>query len=282
MSLILLWKEDLVKKGRWSKEDDDFLIENYSDLDVRDIASHVGRSDIAVLQRAHRLRKKGRAVPTKIENWLESEDNFLKENYSKMSNGQLADKLGRSYYATQGRLVYLGIKREKKQQKTPTKTANPPWSDSQDDYIKTYYNGSNASFISKVLGRTRSSVISRAYRLNRRAGLHVPIKGWTEQEEQYMLDHYKFKRNKDIAQHLGKTARSVEEKARRMGLGKAKTKSVAKKEWHRTKRRWTQEEESFLIANMELMETKELAYNLGRTVGAVGSKLRHMRESFQV
>lgn len=101
-------------------------------------------------------------------------------------------------------------------------------------------------------------------------------KVWTKDEEQYLTDNYKFKRNNVLARELGRTARSVSEKANRMGLKKMSIRSERKNKWDRVKRAWSDKEERFLIENFGSMETIEMAFNLNRTTSSIRSKIENM------
>ena len=70
------------KTGTWSKEDEDFLIENYEKMTVKEISKHTNRSDIQIRNKVRNLRAKGYELESNKKG-MEEEYNFIRDNIDK-------------------------------------------------------------------------------------------------------------------------------------------------------------------------------------------------------
>ena len=86
------------------------------------------------------------------------------------------------------------------------------------------------------------------------------IKGYTEEEINYIIDNYANKTNKEIASYLGKTVNSI---------GYVATKLKLIKQPHKA---WTKEEELFLRQNYLVLTSAEIAERLGRTIPSINAR----------
>ncbi len=91
---------------KWSKEDLEFLIENYNLISKREIANKLNKQESAVTQKAYRLRI------SKISHWSEEDINFLKENYSSMDNLILEKLLKRKRHNIVTKAIELGLSKK--------------------------------------------------------------------------------------------------------------------------------------------------------------------------
>lgn len=85
-----------------------FVFEN--DAKLKEAANFLGRSLNAVECRLSRLRKTNRNTCYLKRKWTETEDNFIRENYRKMSGPTIALRLNRSYGAVRERRRFLGLR----------------------------------------------------------------------------------------------------------------------------------------------------------------------------
>ena len=98
-------------------------------------------------------------------------------------------------------------------------------------------------------------------------------KRWTEQEVEYLKQHYGVKSAREIAETLGRPLNGLHSKAETLGLdGK-------RGHWSSTGKRvgaWTDEEIKFLQENYLDLGAEECANQLGRTKAAVHGKIRQV------
>lgn len=87
----------------------------------------------------------------KIKRWKKEEDNYIKNNFKKVSDEEMAKELGRSSAAVSVRRSYLGLSRR----------AKHDWSDEEDEFIIKNYESMTDAEIGNELGRSTSSVRSR-------------------------------------------------------------------------------------------------------------------------
>jgi len=83
---------------------------------------------------------------------------------------------------------------------------------------------------------------------------------WTEEEENYLREHYYEEKKKNIADKLNRTESAVKHKARKLGLTNPEC------------GKWTKEEVSFLKENCYDMKLKEIAKALGKSRKGVYNK----------
>jgi len=84
-------KEEDVLKRKWSKEEDNFIIENYKVLSSKEISQHLNRTASAIRKRALAL-----GISGTVNRWSEEEENFLKEKWGILNVDAVAKKLNRS------------------------------------------------------------------------------------------------------------------------------------------------------------------------------------------
>lgn len=88
-------------------------------------------------------------------------------------------------------------------------------------------------------------------------------KKWIQEEVQYLQDSWDKESPEKIMEHLGRSEDSVMRKARRLGL------NVNKAEDELLKRRWTEEEDDYIIENYGVLTAAEISRKLGRSVYAL-------------
>jgi len=88
-------------------------------------------------------------------------------------------------------------------------------------------------------------------------------KKWVREEVQYLLDSWDKESPEKIMEYLGRSEDSVMRKARRLGL------NVNKAEDELLKKRWTKEEDNYIIENYGVLTAAEISKKLGRSVYAL-------------
>ena len=89
-------------------------------------------------------------------------------------------------------------------------------------------------------------------------------KPFTEEEDQYLRNHYGKKTIKELCEDLNRTKHSVNNRIARLDLRKET----------RIRSYWTEEEDSFLKEHVSSMTMKEIAEELGKTSNSVNSRIR--------
>tara|TARA_Y100001936_G_C16068665_1_gene668999 strand:+ start:165 stop:986 length:822 start_codon:yes stop_codon:yes gene_type:complete len=119
----------------WLPFEDDYLKSNHETLTIPEIAKYVGKSETSVKKR---IKKFGlsTAVPKKNNSrWTKEEDEYIKDNYRKLSVREIAIYINRSEKATRSHIERLGIKLKKLRTDTRTHLIRQPlitdWSDSE-------------------------------------------------------------------------------------------------------------------------------------------------------
>lgn len=79
------------KKRRWTKEEIDYLKQNYNKKSIDDMCSDLGRTKYSILKKAKRLD-----LTKEINNWTKDELEFLISNWGKYNIKKIAKLLGRS------------------------------------------------------------------------------------------------------------------------------------------------------------------------------------------
>ena len=77
---------------KWHKEDDEYLIKHYHDVDCDSIAKYLKRSSASIRRRAYLLN----ITNTRFNHWLPQEDAILKRDYGVMIASIIAKTLNRS------------------------------------------------------------------------------------------------------------------------------------------------------------------------------------------
>lgn len=98
---------------RWSKEDEIFLMNNYSKLNNNELSDHFGVSKIAIQRKLSRLK----LLRQYQKKWSENEEKFLFENYAAMSDRELAKIFSVTQISIKRKLARLGCRRNLRQKR---------------------------------------------------------------------------------------------------------------------------------------------------------------------
>jgi len=99
--------------------------------------------------------------------WSEEEFQFAKQNKDEMTIKEMAEHLGRSYHSVAGKIKFEGLSgsRAESGRKSAVARGQKPWTDSEDNYLKSIYGRVPPKKIAEKLGRSVSSVRGRARRM---------------------------------------------------------------------------------------------------------------------
>lgn len=100
---------------KWSLEEDEYLVLAHFDGESKlvDIAKFLGRTTASVAQRMTMLRKNG-MVAGRMGGWSDKDICFLKSAHGRITNKNIAEKLGKSESAIQHKVNELGIAKTKR------------------------------------------------------------------------------------------------------------------------------------------------------------------------
>lgn len=96
-----------MKTGRWTKQEKQYLLNNFSQKTYRDIANHLGRSVSSVLAQSQALDIQGKKQD---RTWSEQEVETLKTLHTSHTISQLSELFGRSKSAIRVKMFYLNLK----------------------------------------------------------------------------------------------------------------------------------------------------------------------------
>ena len=94
---------------------------------------------------------------------------------------------------------------------------------------------------------------------------------WSEHEDAYLIEHHLTKRNRQIANELGRSIYSIECRLRAMRIAGKIPPPVPVPSW-------TETDDAYLIEYRTQYTTRMLGEDLGRTQEAVASRIRRLRE----
>jgi hypothetical protein len=100
---------EILKKGRWAKEEIKFLKKRFSYIDTRELAAQLGRPLQAVRQRAYELGLRRKAYRGK---WTESEINLLMELFGTKKKSEMVRLVGRTESAIANKAYKIGLRKK--------------------------------------------------------------------------------------------------------------------------------------------------------------------------
>lgn len=145
-------KEDKRKKTYWTKNEENYLLNNWEMYTDNYIANKLNKTKSQVF---HKRRELG--LINDIKKWSIEEDNIIINMHSYTNNDELAYLLGVSKPQLNHRIKKLNLCLVKK------------YTFDEDNFIKMNYKTETIEDISKALGRPKSGVLDRMYKL----GLHL-------------------------------------------------------------------------------------------------------------
>lgn len=184
---------------RWKIEDTRFLIENYGNMSIRDIAKALSRTEESVSTRSNVL-----GLGQMKKRWTKADDRFLSENFKNWTLKQLSDSLNRTEDAVYARMKKLELKRSSKW----------AWTDKEDKFLRRNYTKFSNPVLAKKLGRTVNSINLRATKLGLGKGFTYDSKYWNREDLEYLLSNKNKKTLKQIAKDLDRPYSSVISRAR--------------------------------------------------------------------
>lgn len=180
----------------WTKEDDEFLKQNYKNMKYKEIAKHLNRTESSIYSRLYGF---GLLKLTKL---TDKEKEFILNN-QEMKLSEIAEMLGVTVKKVQNERHNLGI-------------TNVYKSDEIREYIRENYKDSSCEKdIAELFGIREKTVRNIAYRIGKgeRKGRH-----FSEEEIKYVKENYKKMSNKEIAKIINRPVTAVSQIASKLGI----------------------------------------------------------------
>ena len=96
---------------KWTEEETDFLVKNYSQMQNREIAKALNRHESSVYRKIQTLREQGIELPEKenplIYRWSNEENEFLINNHLKLTYDEIGVALNRAATAVSTHIAKL-------------------------------------------------------------------------------------------------------------------------------------------------------------------------------
>lgn len=146
---------------KWTKEDDQFLIDHFSNLSSKEMAEYLGRTKYSITSRVQRLGLSSLGIKRKI--WSEVEDEYLKE-YSKLFSMQvLSIALSRTERSIRLRLYEI----------CSSSNCYKTWTNDDVDYLVKNYGYLKTNVIAQKMGRTLGSIYFKINELKNKGLVNV-------------------------------------------------------------------------------------------------------------
>lgn len=140
---------------KWTIVEKNFLVEHRPDYSLAEMATRVGHPKSSVLDKIHDLGYTWRRKKQEQRKlWTPNEEQFLKENYGKISTRKIAKKLDRTLYSVRDRIEVLNLWRRTKEEISQAPEFH--LIDTEAAYIAGIIDGEGCLSIHLTWGRNRS------------------------------------------------------------------------------------------------------------------------------
>lgn len=211
----------------WTPREDQFLIQNYDKRSIKEIAEAIGKTKESVHNRKNILRRKGipevQGPPIKDKNAYQrnngiiQNNQFIIQNYDKLSIKEIAEALGKSKATIFNRIQSLRKKNVKEVLGSPKRDQNAyqrkhNWTPEEDQFIIQNYYKLPIIKIGEALGKTRMATYGRVRTLREKGAKelqnpkrHCHTQSLTTENEEFLLQNYGKIPTTELAKKLGKT-----------------------------------------------------------------------------
>lgn len=184
--------------------------------------------------------------------WTKEEDNYIIENFNKISFSKMADYFNCGITTVKNRAISLGLPVERKTKRR--------WTEEEINTLRELSETETNKTIAEVLNRSVAEVNKHA----RKLGIKLLLKKrWTNEQIDYLRENLNKIPFTKLINDLGHDFYDVLKKIEELGL-------------EYNSNRWTEEEESLLIELSSKYYIKEIAKRLNRSEGAIVSKAHKM------
>lgn len=202
--------------GAWSAPELDYLRRAFGERPVVDIARRLRRSVASIRTRARAMFGGGRRQRGP---WGPTDDERLRSGYGVVGDAELALVLQRTVADVRARVRVLR-----------GRCASRRWTRAEHELLKRVYGTRSATALEIRLGRPRDDIEAVALRLclrkDRRfavrASVVTRVPRWTDRDVARLEELYPALENLEVARAIGRSVKSVANKANQLGLKKRK------------------------------------------------------------
>ncbi|MCB0711988.1 MAG: hypothetical protein KDD67_06630 [Ignavibacteriae bacterium] len=233
----------------WTNKEEVFIKHNYGKRTAIEIARRLGRTEQSVRGKLHIMGLTGPASRT----WTPDELKYLKKHYGKLRSQEIAEKLARSVDAVEIKAGRIGLARK-----------NYVLNDKEKKWVVEHLGKISYLNMAKQFGVSSQVIQDIAHANGYRP--KPDMRPWTEPDIEFIKKNYGKMPRKRIAEALGRTVNTVQDRACKLGLTKKRMED----------RPWTKDEEKKLEALLGSKSRREIAKELLRPVSSVSSKIEMM------
>lgn len=201
-------------RGRkWQHSEETLMNEKYGKVQTNQLALDLQRTIASVHSRALILGLTKATIRGPHRPWIEEDERQVLATYGHVPVREIAARLNRSLAAVRLRAWHpiWGTK--------VTRRRSRSWTTAEDEALRSDYGHSPTRQVAEALGRTVSSVNSRAFLLCLTQHFdRAPGRKWTEAEDGFLRSAYGNLRPLEVAKRLGRTRLSVYHRAETLGL----------------------------------------------------------------
>lgn len=230
----------------WSKEEDQYIIDNVARISFNEIARHLNSSASSIRRRAVSL---GVELDCKHKKWTEEEIELLKEIAPYYPAEQIAKKLQRTVASVKNKAVELKIN---------INCLELNLSNEDLQYIKNNWGKIPVNEMARVLKSTRKIIQSQADKMNLPKLGNNPYKKWTDENIAKLKELAKTKSISELARRFHTTNRAITTIASKNNI-KLQSRNVV----------WTEKEIQTLRELATTMDLSELALAMDRSYDSI-------------
>ena len=190
-----------------TKEEDEFLRENYNKISLNKLSDKMKRSILAIQNRATMIGVK-RTNIAEYKIWTDEERELLWSVCEGLSAREIQEK----YFPDRTICSIKGALR-RKERKNCNEKAHTTWSDDEISILKEMYPFTPNNELSDLLQRSKDSIVCAAKKLGLKKDYY-----FTNEELKFIEDNYNKMSDHDIARVVGHNWRVVKDRRLRMGL----------------------------------------------------------------
>ena len=183
----------------WNSNELEFVVKNYSNMTINDIAKELNKKPKTVTYAAKKLKLKKQ----NHSKWTEEEFQYLREHTMDTSE-EIAKVLKKTVNAVNGKRTVLGLYKSQ------------PWTEEEIQYLKQNYESELYSDIAKLFNRSEGAIRAKCHELNL-----VQKDEWTNDDLEFLRKNYYEYTNAELAKLLNRTENAIHLKGNRMGLKKS-------------------------------------------------------------
>ena len=139
------------------------------------------------------------------------------------------------------------------------------WTKEEDLFLEEQYGQMTFQRMGEYLNRSKESVNKRIIRLNLRSEENCLRKKWTTEQDTFLRENINIMNNREIGNHLGKSPASVATRIKILKLARRET-----------LRRWTKQEDEYLLKYYGSKSLENISRRLQRSIPALESRLNRL------